>query len=184
MEHINMEPTKPDAGRAADGHEKPITDAIQAEEAIEFVLYWQKEKEKVNAHVQKLKDRANAYDMRENARIDRKIQYHTDRLRSFTAGEIKNKKEKSVNLATGTLSLKKKQPEITIFEEAAYRRWISMQVNNHGMKNSDFYAVPVPSVSKLSKEKLNAYVKKTGEIPLGVEMTEQEDSFKVEGNDP
>tara|TARA_R110000851_G_scaffold86810_1_gene188982 strand:- start:205 stop:756 length:552 start_codon:yes stop_codon:yes gene_type:complete len=183
MESINVEPARPHAGRAMDGSEKPITDAIQAEEAIEFVLYWKKEKDKVNAHVQKLKDRADAYDMRENARIDRKIQYHTDRLRSFTVDEIKHKKEKTVNLATGKLSLTKRQPDVSIFQEIEYRKWISIQVANHGMRDDDFYKTKEPVESKVSQEKLNKYFKKTGEIPKGVQVEHHEDNFKVEGLD-
>ena len=183
MEDINVEPTRPHAGRAVDGSEKPIVDAIQAEEAIEYVLYWEKEKEKVKAHVEKLRGRADKYEMNENARIDRKIQYHTDRLRNFTVDEIKHKKEKSVNLATGTLSLTKRQPEITIFQEIEYRKWVSMQVAHHGMRNDDFYTIKEPVEGKISKEKLNKYIKKTGEIPQGVQVEHHEDTFKVEGLD-
>jgi hypothetical protein len=183
MEDTKVEPIKPHAGRAIDGSEKPIVDAIQAEEAIEYVLYWEKEKEKIQAHVEKLRDRADKYEMSENARIDRKIQYHTDRLKYFTVNEIKGKREKSVNLATGRLSLTKKQPDITIFQEIEYRKWITMQIDHHGLQGSDFYADPKPSKNQISKDKLNKYFKKTGEIPEGVRVDEREDAFKVEGLD-
>ena len=172
---FRLEPNKPNNGRMVDGSEKPITEAMEAEEAIEYVLYWEKQKDKVNEHIRKLKEKTQNYETAEISRIDRKIDYHTQRLRSYTANEIKFKKSKSVNLASGRLSLRKKASEISIFDEMAFRQWtVTCPTGSSLMK------ITTEEVVKIDKKEVRSYIESTGNIPDGTSVVEHEDKFKIE----
>ena len=161
------------AHRAADGTLLGIQDHIEAEETLEYIMYWEKEHGKIKDHAEALRKRADDYEKRRLLTIEEKLYFHTERLKNYAAKELEHKKEKSIDLATGKLSFRKQQPKIDIFDEIKLTKWAA--ANNLLDSLFEKKEMNVPRKGKIKK-----YIEKTGEIPEGTDFNRQEDSFTCE----
>ena len=171
----NHQPVDPssEADRAADGTLLGIQDHIEAEETLEYIMYWEKEHGKIKDHAEALRKRADDYEKRRLLTIEEKLYFHTERLKNYAAKELEHKKEKSIDLATGKLSFRKQQPKIDIFDEIKLSKWAA--ANNLLDSLFEKKEMNVPRKGKIKK-----YIEKTGEIPEGTDFNRQEDSFTCE----
>ena len=171
----NHQPVDPssEADRAADGTLLGIQDHIEAEETLEYIMYWEKEHNKIKDHAEALRKRADDYEKRRLFAVEEKLFFHTERLKNYAAKELEHKKEKSIDLATGKLSFRKQQPKIDIFDEIKLTKWAA--ANNLLDSLFEKKEMNVPRKGKIKK-----YIEKTGEIPEGTDFNRQEDSFTCE----
>tara|TARA_R100000808_G_scaffold3464_2_gene12326 strand:- start:6845 stop:7507 length:663 start_codon:yes stop_codon:yes gene_type:complete len=165
---------EPDAGpamqRTADGGVAPISDDMQAEETLEFIQYWEKEHKKIKDHADNLRKRADAYEQQQLARVENKLFFHTERLKSYAAGQLKGLKTRTYNLAAGNLSFRKKGSSITVLDKIQLKRWAE---DNNLYDQLSVHKITV----NLSNAKIKEYIEKTGEIPDGVEHNPPSDTF-------
>ena len=124
------------------------------------------EMDEVKAVSQKQIDRAVMFQDNECKKMQGTIDFLTGRLHGYAL----NSGKRTVSLPNGKLKLIKRQDKFDVVDEEKEFAWITQ---------NQLDSTLVRLKSELNKAEIKKYAKSTGEIPDGVEVTPQRDTFKA-----
>ena len=126
----------------------------------------QGEMDEVKAVAQKQIEKAKMFQDAECNKMQRTIDFLTARVHGFAIASGK----RTVNLPNGKLKLIKKQDKFEITDQDAVLSWI---------RENKLEDTLIRIKEDVNKTEVKKYFKTTGEIPDGLEVTPQDDSFKA-----
>jgi len=150
-----------------DLHEESFEVDMDKANSILYVIgKIQREMDDVKAVAQKQIDKARMFQDAECNKMQRTVDFLTARVHGFAMASGK----RTVNLPNGKLKLIKKQDKLEVLDEAVVLKWID---------DNNLTDTLIRTKHEINKAEVKKYFKSTGEIPDGLEVTAQDDSFKA-----
>jgi len=146
--------------------ETPVGDPDLANRILHVIGSIEAEIAEIKVVAQKQIDRAEVFMEIETQKRQKTVDFLTARLHLFAMTSGK----RTVNLPNGSLKLIKRQEKFEYIDTDKVIEWI--KVND---RSGDLIRVK----EEINKAEVKKYVKETGEIPDGLEITDQDDTFKV-----
>ena len=144
----------------------PVVDLDKANSILYVIGQIKDEMDGISEVANKQIDRAKMFEERELGKRQRTVDFLTSRLFMYATATGK----RTVSLPNGKLKLIKRQERLEYVDIDKVLAWI---------KTNDRSGEMIRIKEELNKTKIKMFFKNTGEIPDGVEIIQQEDSFKV-----
>jgi len=144
----------------------PISDSSAAESSLGYLRYWREKKTEVEAHTEQQIKEALKWNERQLLRINAKIAFHEQRLREY----MEHSRIKKLDLINGLARIRPGRKSLKFSDWQSFFRWIE----EDGERLDLIKVTHIPEKSEVVK-----YIKRTGEIPPGVEWEAGPDTLVV-----
>ena len=166
MENLNPD----ESDEVVDAELDIVPEVVDIEESLKKFSYWSGKQEEVDNHAKEEHDKIDVWRDLETEKINKKIAWHRRCIEAY----LGNRKITSGNFVNGKIRTTKGREVVMITDHDAFKEWVA---NSEYSSNFDFMNENI--VQTPSKTEIMNCIKKTGEIPNGVDFITTEDKIKI-----
>ena len=147
-----------------------VGEVVDIEESLRKFSYWSGKQEEVDKHAKEEYDKIDVWRDSETEKINKKLSWHRRCIEAY----LGSRKITSGNFVNGKIRTTKGRDVVVVNDHDAFKEWVTK--NQH---YTPFEFMNENIVQTPSKTEIMNYIKKTGEIPSGVDFVTTEDKIRI-----
>ena len=132
--------------------------------------YWENELDNINEHAKEEHDKINMWHDRQVEKINKRISWHKNSIEAY----LKRRNITKGNFVNGTVRTTKGRETVVVNDPDVFKDWVT-----RSEYRSNFHFLNENVIQTPSKMEIMNCIKKTGEIPDGVDLVTSEDKITI-----